>query len=346
MRAILSVLILWLLTLVPATAQFYGPGAGGYGPGGGSAGALQITGVSLSSIMFTAGSAYSATAQVGLSGSGTVNSQPTLSLSTTQGGCNSTNGAQNAQFSFSGFTLNGPSSAGTYNICVLTTVAGASNSPLGNSFTITGQGSGPSLAVDGTATFSFYSTTSGTATLTTTNSNDVIIVAVARADDGPVVSVTSPHLTFTRRTRQPWGGADGTVGITYDEEWYAIATSPLSSEVVTVSQQSGSTSDLDFAAFGISGANTSTPYDTNGSLPALTGSGTATVSTTHGNDMICGMFRTFYGDTPMTGWTPIMTTYGYSQVFCKIFSSAQTNLAVTTGGGNAPAGIGDAIQGF
>lgn len=65
----------------------------------------------------------------------------TWSLSTTAGGCNSTNGANNALFQISGgsnLATNGVVGVGTYAVCALATKAGISNSPLGQALTITG----------------------------------------------------------------------------------------------------------------------------------------------------------------------------------------------------------------
>jgi hypothetical protein len=66
----------------------------------------------------------------------------TLSLSQTQGGCNSTNGAGNGSFAFNadGKTLQTNAAniaSGTYAVCVLATQASATNNPKGQPFTIT-----------------------------------------------------------------------------------------------------------------------------------------------------------------------------------------------------------------
>ena len=62
-----------------------------------------------------------------------------LSLSTTQGGCTATNGANNSSFAISGRKLvtNGTVPPGTYAVCILATQAGATNSPFGRALTIT-----------------------------------------------------------------------------------------------------------------------------------------------------------------------------------------------------------------
>jgi hypothetical protein len=62
-----------------------------------------------------------------------------LSLSTTQGGCTATNGANNSSFAISGGKLvtNGTVPPGTYAVCILATQTGATNSPFRGALTIT-----------------------------------------------------------------------------------------------------------------------------------------------------------------------------------------------------------------
>jgi hypothetical protein len=69
-----------------------------------------------------------------------------LSLSTTQGGCTGTNGANNSSFAISGGNVvtNGNVAPGSYAVCILATQAGKTNSPFGQALTITA--SSPSTA--------------------------------------------------------------------------------------------------------------------------------------------------------------------------------------------------------
>jgi hypothetical protein len=62
-----------------------------------------------------------------------------LSLSTTQGGCTATNGANNSSFAITGNNLvtNRTVAPGSYAVCTLATQAGATNSPFGQASTIT-----------------------------------------------------------------------------------------------------------------------------------------------------------------------------------------------------------------
>lgn len=124
------------------------------------------------------------------------------------------------------------------------------------------------LAIDGvTVSGQFKTTDSVTLTKSTTLAGDVIVVGVQNNGGVAVSSVTSTNLTFTLRKQF----IDGTM---YIEEWRAIATAALSSEVITV-QMDASTSGT-AGCFAISGADTVNPYDVNSSLVA-TGSGSSSV---------------------------------------------------------------------
>jgi len=152
-----------------------------------------------------------------------------------------------------------------------------------------------SLGVDGSTTAgSGGSATNSqtTGTLTTTHTNDVIVV-IASLSDGSggsgtsnhVSSVTGTGLTFTLRT-----AATNYVNPTYYadvEEWTAIASSTFSN---TITVNTSGTFRFTVVAFGISGANTSSPFDANaGANPTASGTSNApsvTQSTSNANDML------------------------------------------------------------
>ncbi len=137
------------------------------------------------------------------------------------------------------------------------------------------------LAIDGTAGVStVVNNTIPTMTLpplTTSNSAVVIILHVVFNTIGvgfsEVTSVSSPAgLIWTRRKRVTGLRTSGTfLGDAYAdvEIWWAVSASPLTADPITVHI----TSELSFisaTAFGVAGANTTTPWDTNVSLPAST----------------------------------------------------------------------------
>jgi hypothetical protein len=129
------------------------------------------------------------------------------------------------------------------------------------------------LTIDG------HNTASGGGTpisLTTTNTNDIIVAHFfAEAQSGSVISVNTVsdnpgNLTWHLRSATSSANinsAGGHSDVVDDEVWWALAPSTLSSDSIsytwngTVDCQSG-------IAFGVTGANTSNPWDANSSLPA------------------------------------------------------------------------------
>lgn len=192
------------------------------------------------------------------------------------------------------------------------------------------------LSLDSSATLLFNGTP-GTITLSTSNSNDIIIVA-AFLNGGPITSVTSANLTFTLRVRI----LDSAGGDQYVEEWYAVASSPLSSEVITINGTVNG-SYLEAVAFAISGANTSTIWDSNVSVPASNSTSTLlTVSTTNANDFIYAIYGYISSGSPGSGWTQIGTgTYLFVEY--QIVSSTQSSLQGTVTGGTSRGGMMDAV---
>jgi uncharacterized membrane protein len=171
------------------------------------------------------------------------------------------------------------------------------------------------LAIDGSATGCFgaatqsapcaSSTTTGSATLTTANANDIFIVLVANenAPTGPTRTVSAGGVTCTSSC--PTGltsfvkRSSNTVGTPkfYDAEvWWATATAAASSMVVQVTLGTGTAGDASIVVFGVSGANTGSPWDPNvATLPASTTSASGAtapsvspVTTNSAADMILG----------------------------------------------------------
>jgi hypothetical protein len=170
------------------------------------------------------------------------------------------------------------------------------------------QGLPPALSVDGIAT-NTGTGNSGSVTLTTTLSNDIIVVLIAceadsrgaGANPSSVSSVTATGLSFTQRSRFHSESGIQAHGIVADldyEVWWALAASPLSSVTISVSMTNsgGNIDDWAITAFGVNGANTSTPWDANGSLPSTantanlstTAPSCSGISTTAANTMIFG----------------------------------------------------------
>jgi hypothetical protein len=199
-----------------------------------------------------------------------------------------------------------------------------------------------SLALDGKAHTNFTSGSSASLSLTTAHANDVIIAAVT-VNNTTVASIKSAHLNFTLRKREQ--ASDGLPD--YLEVWYAVAPAALSSEVITVTLSNGNTDYCTVDVFGISGANTTTIFDGNPSLPAAVPSGDIKLSTSNAKDFVFGVYRMSTTATPTAGagWTQISGA-NYQLVQYRIVSATQSNLdvAIGTGSDNDNAGIGDAVM--
>ena len=95
--------------------------------------------------------------------------------------------------------------------------------------------------------------------MTTANANDVIILNIA--ENGTTVSSVSDTAGLTWHQEAVAG-----TGPYLIYQYYAIAPTALSADAITVNF-TGSSYFADLNAFGISGANTSSPFDPNASLP-------------------------------------------------------------------------------
>lgn len=195
------------------------------------------------------------------------------------------------------------------------------------------------LALDGTA---ITNVTANVAvlSLTTSSANDIICVASAE-NSGSISSIVAIGLTFTKRAISTGGQ--------FIEYWTAVASSALSSLVITVNYSAVSFTTV--CAFGISGADTTTKFDSNAVLPVVNSSSTiTTLSTTAANTMLLSFYRQGGTASPAagSGFTAIAAQAGGFALFqYKIVSSAQTNVSCGKDGGttngDANGGIADAI---
>ena len=180
-------------------------------------------------------------------------------------------------------------------------------------------------------------TTSASVSLTTTHTNDVIILDIVQ-NSASVSSVTdTAGLVWHQRA------VTGT-GVQTIYEYYAIAANALSSDVITVNF-AGAASYVDLNAFGVSGANTSSPFDSNVSVPATPAASTGAVTTSNANDFIVAGYRFGSDATPAagSGWTAINASGDYYLSEYKIVSSTQAGLVATASTGDENGGIVDAI---
>ena len=200
-----------------------------------------------------------------------------------------------------------------------------------------GTGNGQ-LALDGNAFTNFPSNHSSAAvTLTTANSNDVIILDIVQ--NGANVNSVSDTTGLTWHQRAVAGAAGQTI-----YEYYAIAPNALSSDVITVNF-TGTASYADLNAFGVSGANTLSPFDTNVSLPSSPATSTGSVTTSNANDFIFAGYRFGLDAAPAAGagWTASNASGGYYLSEYQIVSATQVGLVATASTADENGGIVDAI---
>ncbi len=190
------------------------------------------------------------------------------------------------------------------------------------------------LAVDGAVSNECSALGSCSVTLTTGSPNEVIIVfgnnggGIGTDPFGTLTDIQS-KLSFTSRTSH-------VVGDDNVEEWYAIASSALSSDIITLT--AGTTNHLLFAlnVWGIIGANTVTPFDPSApATPNVGGGGSANVpgdSTSNANDMLLGLVgqsgtATWTAGSPFTLLDSPNTHSGAAEF--EIVSSTQSGLTVS-----------------
>jgi hypothetical protein len=141
---------------------------------------------------------------------------------------------------------------------------------------------GPTPCIDGKASAT-YSAASGSVTLTTTQPNDLIYVLVSARGESDV-SVSGAGLSWNLRG----SSASGEIGKLW--AFYAISPYKLTSAAITAQRQAAQ--EFAIVAFGISGANTSAPFDANLANPK-TASGTgadasASFESASKNDLLIG----------------------------------------------------------
>lgn len=181
--------------------------------------------------------------------------------------------------------------------------------------------------IDGGARIVTGSGTTASASLTTTSANDVIVAQTFAPTGQTVTGVAGGGLAWAKR------GALTPTGGQALEEWYAIAASPLSAVSITVTFSGGGSHGL--TLFGVSGANTTTPFDTNVSLPAATfvsfgSSASVSISTDNANDMlvafaISSASTTF---TPPAGFSTILADDIMRSASAEVVSATQSSAAI------------------
>jgi hypothetical protein len=187
--------------------------------------------------------------------------------------------------------------------------------------------------------------------LSTTKSRDVVIVYVTVA--GPAANGSAPPaverivasgspLSFNKRASVVTGVPNSAGNVFSEEEWFAITSSPLFYQNLTVIL-AGPSSSFTIIAFAVSGVNTDSPFDSNHALPAKA-SGTSSetvsevISTSRADEVvIAGAGMASLTPTAGSGYTYVQSDNGGSAVVdpvaeYAVVCGAQADLPVTFGG--------------
>lgn len=202
------------------------------------------------------------------------------------------------------------------------------------------------LALDGSTLTAVADAITLTVSLTTANAGDVIIVFGEFNGSftlgAPATINDSAGLTWRLRASTPV--TIETPYIISLVEWYAIASTPLSNDQITVTQNSSQF--ISVVAFGVNGADTAAPFDANASLPAIASSGSVTVSTMAADTFVFTGARMSSSTSPGDMPAPWTTLGGGDWIVAgyESFTSSQTNLTIPLPSGAVSNGtIGDAI---
>lgn len=204
-----------------------------------------------------------------------------------------------------------------------------------------------------------------TISVSTSSNVDVVPLGIYIQNNGgsapTVTGVSGCSVTWNHRTGAniSWQDTVTTSGITLDE-YYAVTSSPLSACTVTVTT-SGTVNAQRLTYFAFTGINSSTPFDTNASLPkhnsvnpgttTATSVSTTAVSTTNANTCMFSFVRTAASAgtfTPPSGWSTLGSSGSSSMDFYyNVFSSTQSNITVPWSWSTAVSSAGmitDAVQ--
>jgi hypothetical protein len=246
-----------------------------------------ITMTAAHTVNFNSVTQYQITVNAGNGGTATATTSPTISGDTGWYDANtvvSFTATPNSGYTFSAWTGTGKGSySGTNNPASVTRTEYVTETA---AFTTTAA----TVALDGSNSrqCSSPTLTSCTVSLTTSKSKDVIMLFVYRAT-GSTSYTISDTAGLTWHVRSISGSPPAAFTV-----YYAITTGALSSDTIKASLSSSSET-LQMIAFGVSGANTASPFDSGASSECYNygtvASGktmTCSITTNHANDMVIG----------------------------------------------------------
>lgn len=207
-------------------------------------------------------------------------------------------------------------------LALLLLAAGAAQAQFGGMFPGPGtvhSAASPSLAVSGFANSSWSSGTTSTISLTTTAASEIIVFPMANG--ASISSVVGSTLgAFSLRAT-----CSGTCSGVMDE-YAKYASGALTGETITITY-SATPSFGQNCSLGISGVNSGAPFDTNASLPAISGSGTGdSATTTAATTLGVSASRLNSASTTAdTGWT---ATYNANFMLCEWTNTVGNSLVI------------------
>lgn len=205
----------------------------------------------------------------------------------------------------------------------------------------------PNITIDGNTINNAIGTAATTVAvaLTTANANTLAVVFIQGSLGVASVADTS-GLTWTHR------GSANRFSAQFGDVFESIV--PTARTMTITATYTGSANSRCINAVGFSGVNSSAPYDTNGSLPGLVGTGGAgaaevVVSTTNAKTLVYAFYTYGSAATPVggPGWTVLQNAVNsFMLTQYKLFSSAQTSLTLSQGSAvsDINIGIGDAVK--
>lgn len=202
--------------------------------------------------------------------------------------------------------------------------------------------SGGGLALDGTPGYSQTSVNGSNQFSvtgpTTSNATDIVILLTQTANTTSTISgVSGCGLTWTSRYN--------TLG--NFQEYYAIAGATLSGCSITVTTSAAQFQAAAGLVFGISGANTSVPFDTNGAIPAYTSSyNTSPSVSTSANDTFIFSIGSPVGTvSPGSGFVNLETDATNNLLAqYQIYSTTKSSLSMSATGGGYYQALADAVK--
>lgn len=195
------------------------------------------------------------------------------------------------------------------------------------------------LLLDAVATTSVnYFTASNTITLTTLSPNDIIICIATSNQPTGALSISDTALLS-------WALRNSIIGTNMIWYWWALASSVVTGDVITINTTVAGSLILD--AFAVNGANVSSPFDGAG----VTGtSDPLSITTSNPNTFIFGSYSGNTQPVPTAGsgfsaiTDPTNAPFMITEYVIETAIQTALSVAIGTGAGTMDVGIVDAIK--